>query len=135
MIKVEKISRYEYEVHVTNSDLRKEFALAAAAVLNVLPLEEVLEIVRLAADHTADIRKMNDVQSKKFSLRLFHLIELNNMTMNELIVAENIPEKDVRAIKEGIIPSLETVKKIAKRFGVTHCYLFGVENETDQRTD
>jgi hypothetical protein len=136
MIRVERVGKNGWDVQVIDDSIRTEFSLVAAAVMRIVPKEEMIELVRKAAEHTNEMMQLNDKQSKLFYRRLFHQLELKNMTFQDLMQELGpLSLEDQADIQCGAIPSLETVRKIAKRFGVTECYLFGAENGADQRTD
>lgn len=130
MIRVERI-RGGWDVQVRDDDLRKEFALVAAVVMRKLSLEETLELVKRAADHVDEYKETNDKQSKIFIRRFAHLMELNSFCLADMARAWGIPDDDVQDIKDGLIPSTETLRKLAQIFHVDERYFFGVENETD----
>ena len=130
MIRVEKIGN-TWDVQVRDDDLKKEFALVAAVVMKKLTLEETLDLVRKAAGHVEDYIETNDRQSKIFQRRFAHLMELNSFCLDDMARAWRIPDEDVVDIRQGAIPSTETLRKLAQIFHVDVRYFFGVENETD----
>ena len=130
MIRVEKIGN-GWDVQVRDDDLKKEFALVAAVVMKKLSLDETLDLVRKAAGHVEDYVETNDRQSKIFQRRFAHLMELNAYCLADMARAWDIPPEDVRDIRDGVIPSTETLRKLAQIFKVDVRFFFGVENETD----
>ena len=103
----------------------------AVVVMKKIPLEETLDLVKRAADYVEEYKETNDRQSKIFSRRFAHLMELNAFCLTDMARAWNIPDEDVEDIRHGVIPSTETLRKLAQIFHVDERYFFGVENETD----
>lgn len=130
MIRVEKIEN-GWDVQVRDDDLKKEFALVAAAVMRKYTLEQTLDLVRAAALNRDVVNETNDKQSRLFQRRFSHLMELNSFCLADMARAWRIPPEDVEDIKHGAIPSTETLRKLAQIFHVDVKYFFGVENETD----
>lgn len=130
MIRVERVDN-GWEIQVRDDDLRKEFGLVAAACMRRIPKEEMLELVRKAADHVDEVMEMDNKQSKLFQRRFWHLMEINGYILEDMARAWNFPQEDVEDIKNGAIPSKETLLKMTVIFHVDIKYFFGVENETD----
>lgn len=130
MIRVERVEK-GWEIQVRDDDLRKEFGLVAAACMRRIPIEEMLELVRKAADHVDEVMEMDKKQSKLFQRRFWHLMEINGYILEDMARAWNFPQEDVEDIKNGAIPSKETLLKMTVIFHVDIRYFFGVENETD----
>lgn len=130
MIRVERVEK-GWEIQVRDDDLRKEFGLVAAACMRRIPIEEMLELVRKAADHVDEVMEMDNKQSKLFQRRFWHLMEINGYILEDMARAWNFPQEDVEDIKNGAIPSKETLLKMTVIFHVDIKYFFGVENETD----
>lgn len=130
MIRVERVDN-GWEIQVRDDDLRKEFGLVAAACMRRIPIEEMLELVRKAADHVDEVVEMDNKQSKLFQRRFWHLMEINGYILEDMARAWNFPQEDVEDIKNGAIPSKETLLKMTVIFHVDIKYFFGVENETD----
>ena len=130
MIRVERVDN-GWEIQVRDDDLRKEFGLVAAACMRRIPMEEMLELVRKAADHVDEVMEMDNKQSKLFQRRFWHLMEINGYILEDMARAWNFPQEDIEDIKNGAIPSKETLLKMTVIFHVDINYFFGVENETD----
>lgn len=130
MIRVERVEK-GWEIQVRDDDLRKEFGLVAAACMRRIPIEEMIELVRKAADHVDEVMEMDKKQSKLFQRRFWHLMEINGYILEDVARAWNFPQEDVEDIKNGAIPSKETLLKMTVIFHVDIKYFFGVENETD----
>lgn len=130
MIRVERVDN-GWEIQVRDDDLRKEFGLVAAACMRRIPIEEMLELVRKAADHIDEVVEMDNKQSKLFQRRFWHLMEIHGYILEDMARAWNFPQEDVEDIKNGAIPSKETLLKMTVIFHVDIKYFFGVENETD----
>ena len=130
MIRVERVDN-GWEIQVRDDDLRKEFGLVAAACMRRIPKEEMLELVRKAEDHVEKVMEMDNKQSKLFQRRFWHLMEINGYILEDMARAWNFPQEDIEDIKNGAIPSKETLLKMTVIFHVDIKYFFGVENETD----
>ena len=130
MIRVDRVDN-GWEIQVRDDDLRKEFGLVAAACMRRIPKEEMLELVRKAADHVDEVMEMDNKQSKLFQRRFWHLMEINGYILEDMARAWNFPQEDIEDIKNGAIPSKETLLKMTVIFHVDIRYFFGVENETD----
>ena len=130
MIRVEKIA-CGWDVQVKDDNLRKEFSLVAAACMQRLTKDELIDLVIKAADHVEELKEHNDRQSKIFQRRFAHLMEINGYILSDMARACRIPDDDVELIRHGIIPSRDTLLKMAAIFDVEEAYFYGVENETD----
>ena len=112
-----------------DGDLIQEYALITMALLDKIPLKELLKVVNKAAEHKDDVKQLNDRQKSMFYLRLMHILELNSLTIDELCRQESLSNKDQEDLKEGTIPSIDGIKQIAKRFGLNFEYFFGADKE------
>lgn len=137
MIRVEKIGNC-WDVQIRCEDPAKEFALVAAAMMKVLPPECMVYLIEGAKNMKTEIIDMDKEQANIFNLRLAHLLEINRMNLKGLCQELQLPKEDCEDLKNGVIPSIEAIDMIAKRFGVSQDYLFNDnygEKKTDQRTD
>lgn len=123
MIKVEKIGQC-WDVQIRCEDPAKEFALVAAAMMRVLPPEMMLSLIEGAKKMCPEVINLNKEQNKIFFLRLAHLLEINRLNLKGLCQELQLPKEDCEDLKTGVIPSIEGIEKIAKRFGVSQDYLF-----------
>jgi hypothetical protein len=123
MIKVEKIGQC-WDVQIRCEDPAKEFALVAAAMMRVLPPEMMLSLIEGAKKMCPEVIDLNKEQNKIFFLRLAHLLEINRLNLKGLCQELQLPKEDCEDLKTGVIPSIEGIEKIAKRFGVSQDYLF-----------
>lgn len=112
-----------------DGDLIQEYALITMALLDKIPLTELIKVVNKAAEHKDDVKQLNDRQKSMFYLRLMHILELNSLTIDELCRQESLSDKDQEDLKEGTIPSIDGIKQIAKRFGLSFEYFFGADKE------
>lgn len=137
MIRVEKIGNC-WDVQMRCVDPAKEFALVAASMMKVLPPECMIKLIEGAKNMKMEIIDLDKEQSNIFNLRLSHLLEINRMNLKGMCQELQLPKEDCEDLKAGVIPSIEAVDMIAKRFGVSQDYLFNDyygEKKTDQRTD
>lgn len=123
MIRVERLG-YCWDVQIRCDDPEKEFALVAAAMMKVIPPEKMIRLIAGAVKMSPEVIDMDKEQSKIFNLRLAHLLEINRMNLRGLCQELELPKEDCEDIETGVIPSIEAIGKIAKRFGVTQDYLF-----------
>ena len=123
MIRVEKIGHC-WDVQMKCQDPAKEFALVAAAMMKVLPPECMIHLIEGAKNMKSEIIDLDKEQNKIFFLRLAHLLEINRLNFKGLCQELQLPKDDCEDLKAGVIPSIEGIEKIAKRFGVSQGYLF-----------
>lgn len=123
MIRVEKIGSC-WDVQMKCQDPAKEFALVAAAMMKVLPPECMIHLIEGAKNMKSEIIDLDKEQNKIFFLRLAHLLEINRLNLKGLCQELQLPKEDCDDLKTGVIPSIEGIEKIAKRFGVSQGYLF-----------
>lgn len=110
-----------------DDDILEEYMLITAALMNEVPPHVLLGMVKESVEHRDMVRDLNDKAKRIFNLRLSHLLELNSLTLDELIAQESFSEKDIEDLREGTIPSIEGVIILEKRFGVHSKYFFGAE--------
>ena len=110
-----------------DDDILEEYMLITAVLMNEVPPDVLLGIVKESVEHRDMVRDLNDKAKRIFNLRLSHLLDLNSLTLDELIAQESFSEKDIEDLREGTIPSIEGVKILEKRFGVHSKYFFGAE--------
>lgn len=137
MIRVEKIEN-AWDVQMKVEKPAEEFALVAAAMMRVLSPETMIEIIEGAKKLCPEIINIDKHENSMFFLRLSHLLEINRLNLKGLCQELQLPKEDYEDLNDGIIPSIEAVDKIAKRFAVSQDYLLGdimEKNETDKRTD
>ena len=123
MIRVEKIGHC-WDVQMRCEDPAKEFALVAAAMMRVLPPECMIKLIEGAKKMCPEVLDLDKEQNKIFFLRLSHLLEINRLNIKGLCQELTLSKEDCKDLKEGVIPSIEGIEKIAKRFGVGQGYLF-----------
>lgn len=123
MIRVEKIGHC-WDVQMRYEDPAKEFALVAAAMMKVLPPEMMVNLIEGARTMSCEVINLDKEQNKIFFLRLAHLLEINRLNLKGLCQELQLPKEDCEDLKTGVIPSIEGIEKIAKRFGVSQDYLF-----------
>ena len=123
MIRVEKIGQC-WEVHMRYEDPAKEFALVAAAMMKVMPAECLIKLIEGAKNMSAEVLDLDKEQNNIFFLRLSHLLEINRLNLKGLCQELQLSKDDCEDLKAGVIPSIEGIEKIAKRFGVSQGYLF-----------
>lgn len=123
MIRVEKIGHC-WDVQMKIEDPAREFALVAAAMMRVLPPECMIKLIEGAKNMSSEIIDLDSEQNKIFFLRLAHLLEINRLNIKGLCQELQLSKDDCEDLKAGAIPSIESIEKIAKRFGVSQDYLF-----------
>lgn len=123
MIRVEKIGQC-WEVHMRYEDPAKEFALVAAAMMKVMPAECLIKLIEGAKNMSAEVLDLDKEQNNIFFLRLSHLLEINRLNLKGLCQELQLSKDDCEDLKAGVIPSIEGIGMIAKRFGVSQGYLF-----------
>lgn len=123
MIRVERLGHC-WDVQIRCDDPDKEFALVAAAMMKVIPPEKMVRIIAGAMKMSPEVIDMYKEQSKIFNLRLAHLLEINRMNLRGLCQELGLPKEDCEDLESGVIPSIEAIDKIAKRFNVSQDYLF-----------
>ena len=123
MIRVEKIGHC-WDVQMRFEDPAKEFALVAAAMMKVLPPECMKHLIEGAKNMKSEIIDLDKEQANIFGLRLAHLLEINRMNLKDLCQELQLSPGDREDLKAGVIPSIEAIGMIAKRFGVSQGYLF-----------
>ena len=123
MIRVEKIGHC-WDVQIRCEDPAKEFALVAAAMMKVLPPECMIHLIEGAKIMKTEIIDLDKEQTYIFNLRLAHLLEINRLNLKGLCQELELSKDDCEDLKAGVIPSIEGIEKIAKRFGVSQDYLF-----------
>ena len=129
MIRAERIDgMVDVQIRKTyENDILEEYIVITAALMNEVPAHVLLGMVKEAVEHRDIVKDLNDKAKRIFNLRLSHLLEINSLTLDELIAQESFSEKDIEDLKEGTIPSIEGVKILEKRFGVHLKYFFGAE--------
>lgn len=110
-----------------DDDILEEYMLITAVLMNEVPAHVLLGMVKEAVERRDIVKDLNDKAKRIFNLRLSHLLELNSLTLDELIAQESFSQKDIEDLKEGTIPSIEGVKILEKRFGVHSKYFFGAD--------
>lgn len=123
MIRVEKIGHC-WDVQMRVEDPAKEFALVAAAMMRVLPPECMIKLIEGAKKMSPEVLDLDKEQNNIFFLRLSHLLELNRLNLKGLCQELQLSKDDCEDLKAGAIPSIESIEKIANRFGVSQDYLF-----------
>ena len=122
MIRVEE-KEGSWAVDIETKRPKTEFALIASAMLTYLSPKEMHKIIDEAAVHHKELKEDIDAQAKQFHLRLSHLLEINSMTMVELIIQLEMSEVDGFCVVNGRVPSIGCVEAICKKFGVELDYL------------
>ena len=123
MIRVEKIGHC-WDVQMKIEDPAREFALVAAAMMRVLPPECMIKLIEGAKNMSSEIIDLDSEQNKIFFLRLAHLLEINRLNIKGLCQELQLSKDDCEDLKAGVIPSIESIEMIAKRFVVSQDYLF-----------
>lgn len=123
MIRVEKIGQC-WDVQMRCEDPAKEFALVAAAMMRVLSPEVMMSLIEGAKKMCPEFIDLDKEQNNIFFLRLSHLLEINRLNIKGLCQELTLSKEDCKDLKEGVIPSIEGIEKITKRFGVSQGYLF-----------
>lgn len=124
MIRVEKIE-HTWDVQMKVENPAEEFCLVAAAMMRVLSPETMIEIIERAKKLCPEIINLDKHENSMFFLRLSHLLEINRLNLKGLCQELQLSKDDYEDLNDGIIPSIEAVEKIAKRFAVSQDYLLG----------
>lgn len=96
----------------------KEWAVLTSSLLCNVPLSTLENLLKVAAKKSREMQTINNQQSTQFSNRLAHLIETKGWSLAEVFVATGISKEDQEDIKDGILPSTDGLRRIAKLFDV-----------------
>lgn len=127
MIKVE-ITNEIADIDVKGNSVAQilaEWAYVTAAVLNMVPKKDLDIMYKKAQERAQAFKKINDAQSKLFTRRLAHLMELKGIkSKKELQAVAGISNDDLAYIEIGQLPSREGCERLTKFFDVKPDYFF-----------
>lgn len=133
MLKVEKIEGiYDVTLRGEPEEQAKEWAVLTSGLLCNVPLSTLENLLKVAAKKSKEMQTINNQQSTQFSNRLAHLIETKGWSLAEVFVATGISKEDQEDVKDGILPSTDGLRRIAKLLDVKPEYFWEqTKSETD----